>query len=115
MSDRQKRFYLQIVEQTKHFLQENFAEHISLDDIAAKSCMSAFHFNRVFKQITAISPYQYLLLFRLQHAEQLLNETQESITAVSFLSGFNSPDHFSYIFKSKNKLSPLDFRKKKPF
>jgi len=93
------------------FYKKTLPKNISLEKIAALSCMSAFHFNRVFKQVTAISPYQYLLQFRLQHAEQLLKETSESIAAIGYLSGFNSPDHFSYAFKAKNKLSPMDFRK----
>ncbi|WP_426670100.1 helix-turn-helix domain-containing protein [Mucilaginibacter sp. McL0603] len=111
LSQRHKQIYLPHIEKTKEFIQENFIEDLSLEQVAAKACMSAYHFNRIFKKFTWSSPYQYLLNFRLQHAEHLLKDTDKSITLVSHLSGFNSPDHFSYAFKSKNRLSPIEYRK----
>ncbi len=111
ISGKHKQLYLSSIEESRQFLQENFTEDISLEQIAAQSCMSPYHFNRVFKRFTSISPYQYLLNYRLQHAAHLLKDTKESIAAVGYLSGFNSPDHFSYAFKACNQLSPVAFRK----
>jgi AraC-like DNA-binding protein len=111
ISGKHKQLYLPSIEESRRFLQENFTENISLEQMAARACMSSYHFNRIFKRFTSISPYQYLLNYRLQHAAHLLKDTNESIATVSYLSGFNSPDHFSYAFKVCNQLSPVAFRK----
>ena len=81
LSQRHKQIYLPYIEKTKEFIQENFIEDLSLEQVAAKACMSVYHFNRIFKKFTGLSPYQYLLNFRLQHAEHLLKDTDNSITA----------------------------------
>lgn len=109
--DSHKRAYLPLIETAKEFIKANFAENITLDSIASIACMSPFHFNRIFRQITRISPYQYLLNFRICHAKHLLCTTVEPISTISYLSGFNSPDHFSYAFRMKEKVSPQTFRR----
>jgi AraC family transcriptional regulator len=108
--DRQKSLYLPGIEETKIYLQQHLIEDITLEHAAAKACMSVYHFNRVFRRIVQMSPHQYLLQFRLQHARYLLKDTGESIQSVAYLCGFKSPHHFSHAFKAKTGLSPIEFR-----
>lgn len=112
ISENSKISYLPRIEKTKEYIQENFSGNITIDGLAEISCMSPFHFYRTFKRITQLSPYQYLLNFRINHAEYLLRSTDEPITSVGWLSGFNSPDHFSYAFKATTGTSPINYRKK---
>ncbi len=110
ISDRQRSLRLPGIEEAKIYLQQHFSDDISMDLAAAQACMSVYHFNRVFRHIVQLSPHQYLLQFRLQHARHLLKDTVEPIQSVAYLCGFKSPHHFSHSFKAKMGLSPLEFR-----
>jgi AraC family transcriptional regulator len=113
MTDKQKQVFLPAIEQSREFIQENFARHITMDELARVSHMSLFHFDRAFKQIVQMSPYQYLLNFRIRHASHLLISTEEPVSSIGWSAGFNSPDHFSYAFKGKTGFSPQQYRNKK--
>ena len=110
ISEKHKRAYLPAIEKSREYVQENFAEEITMEQLARVCHMSSFHFNRVFKRITRVSPYQYLLNFRMHHASHLLITTDETISAIGWSVGFNRPDHFSYAFKNFNGFSPQHFR-----
>jgi AraC family transcriptional regulator len=112
ISSKQKQFFLPAVERSREWVQENYSENITMEKLASISNMSVFHFNRVFKQIVQLSPYQYLLNFRIHHASHLLLASEETIADVGWSSGFNSPDHFSYAFKHATGFSPQQFRNK---
>lgn len=113
VSEKQKQIFLPAIEKCREYMQENFAEHITLEDLARISHMSIFHFNRTFKQIVQMSPYQYLLNFRIHHASHLLASTEQPIAGIGWSAGFNSPDHFSYAFKTVTSFSPHQYRSNK--
>ena len=74
ISEKLKRAWLPAIEKSREYIQENFAEEITMEQLARVCHMSTFHFNRVFRQITHLSPYQYLLHFRMHHASHLLKQ-----------------------------------------
>ena len=102
--------HLTIIEKAKEYINERFSEDISLYEISRHSCVSPFHFSRVFKKFTSFSPYQYLLNIRLKHAEIMLKTSLISVAEISFSSGFNTAENFSTAFKRKYKLSPAQYR-----
>jgi transcriptional regulator GlxA family with amidase domain len=110
IAEKQKQAWLPAIEKSREWVQENFAEEITMEQLARLSHMSPFHFNRVFKQITRVSPYQYLLNFRMLHASHLLKTTDKTVSDIGWSVGFKRPDHFSYAFKSVNGFSPQHFR-----
>jgi len=105
-----KKNYLTKVEEAKEYIHQNFDNDITLAQIATGCSMSQFHFARTFKQIAGISPYQYLLSFRLKHSENLLKTTRLSVNDIALLSGFNTASHFSFTFAEKNNLTPTFYR-----
>ena len=111
ISEKHRQAWLPAIEKSREWVQENFAEEITMEQLARVSHMSPFHFNRVFKQITRVSPYQYLLNFRMHHASHLLKTTDNTVSDICWSVGFNSLDHFSYAFKSISGFSPQHFRK----
>lgn len=110
LNDKQKRNYLPAIEQVKVFINENYADDVSLPQLAALGNMSPFHFNRLFKQVTAATPYNYLLQVRLKQATLQLCNTSSSITDIAFSSGFNSLEHFSAAYKKQFGKSPSAMR-----
>lgn len=105
-----KKNHLTTIEAAKAYMISNFAENISLKEIADHCCISIFHFSRIFKSFTSYSPNRFLINLRLKNAEVLTKNTSLSITEICFASGFNSLEYFSAAFVQKYGMSPTKFR-----
>ncbi len=110
LSPRMKKNHLGTVERAKDYMMRNFAEDISLMNIAEACYVSPFHFSRIFKTFTGESPHAFLLSFRLKNAEVLLKVSSRPVTDIAFLSGFNSLEHFSTTFAERFGHSPVKYR-----
>lgn len=85
--------------ETRDFIDGHFLVEIGIDNLTRIACMSKFNFIRLFKLTFGVSPYQHILNKRLQYAkEQIVNG--ESITEVTYLTGFADVAAFSKAFKS---------------
>lgn len=107
---RLKQNHLITIERAKEYITQHFSDDISLMQIADHCYVSPFHFSRLFKTFTTVSPHQYLLTTRLKNAELLLRNTPEPVADIAFSSGFNSIEHFSAAFKQKYKCPPAAYR-----
>jgi AraC-like DNA-binding protein len=104
-----KKNHLRTIELAKEFITQNFAEDISLMDVASYCHVSPFHFSRIFKTFTSSSPHQFLLTIRLKHAELLLRNTALPVADVAYSSGFKSIQYFTTAFKQKYLCPPGKF------
>jgi AraC-like DNA-binding protein len=82
----------------KH-INNNFKEHISLDEVAGIVSMTEPAFCRYFKKSTGKTFTKLVNEYRVVHATKLLAESTMSITAISFECGFNNFSHFNKLFK----------------
>lgn len=92
------------------YITANLSESLSLTQVAAVGGLSAYHFARLFKIATGISPHQYVLAQRIERAKQLLLRGQSSVIDVALESGFNDPSYFSRIFRKATGVSPKHYR-----
>ena len=92
-------------------MEANIREPLSTDDLAYHVGVSRRHLERLFKQNLSIVPSRYYLEMRLQHAKQLLLQTDKSITDVGIECGFGSAPHFSTTYKSFFGITPRKERK----
>jgi AraC family transcriptional regulator len=83
---------------------------LPLEEIAAAAYLSPFHFARLFKKLTGASPHAYLATLRVERAQQLLAETDLSVSEISIRVGYSSPSHFSKAFRHSKGLTPRAFR-----
>jgi AraC-like DNA-binding protein len=109
---RLKKNHLITIEKAKDYITRNFTNDISLTGIADCCNVSLFHFSRIFKTFTSISPHQFLLSVRLKNSELLLKNTAMPVADVAFSSGFNSIEHFTTAFRQKYHSPPARFRER---
>ncbi|MDD2422126.1 MAG: AraC family transcriptional regulator [Heliobacteriaceae bacterium] len=93
------------------FLRELYNKNYSLEQLAGVANLSPYHFIRVFKAQTGMTPYEYLLTIKLEKARELLDRQDTTITEVCLACGFNNLSHFSTVFKRKFGISPSGYRK----
>ena len=101
-TDRVARYALRL--KSQFFRQETMVE-------AARSVgLSGRQFTELFRKVTGQSWRQYILGLRLKHAASLLTDTDRSVSAVAFESGFEDLSNFHHIFKLEYGCSPLAYR-----
>jgi AraC-like DNA-binding protein len=93
------------------FLREEYNNDFSIEDVAHTANLSTYHFIRIFKSMTGITPYDYLLNVKIEKAIELLKLKKHTITEICFMCGFNNPGHFSSVFKRKIGIVPSQYRK----
>ncbi|TMV43729.1 helix-turn-helix domain-containing protein [Paenibacillus mesophilus] len=95
---------------TRTYMDENFNQKISVKELAALSGYSYHHFRHMFKTQFGLSPIQYLIGKRLEHARSLLRYTDLPITSITTECGFSNDAQFCTIFKRELRETPLSFR-----
>lgn len=83
---------------------------LSLQELAGVAHISPFHFGRLFKQSTGVTPHQYVLRRRIGKAKQLLRDPALSIAEVAYATGFPSQAHFTTVFGRITGVTPKAFR-----
>ena len=102
-----------IVDKTIKYIRDNFGQQISLSEAAKYSAVSPEHLSRLFKRVTGFGFSEYLTVYRLQRAEEMLiNEPGRSVSEVAFACGFNDSNYFSHRFKGIYGYPPSRVRRK---
>jgi YesN/AraC family two-component response regulator len=92
------------------YVQKNFSEKITLDDVSKVALMSPVSFNRFIKKRTGKTFVNYLNDIRVGYAARWLVEKDSSISEIAFKTGFNNIANFNRIFKSLKKTTPSQYR-----
>lgn len=93
------------------FIQEYYNSNISLDDICHAIHITPYHFIRLFKEETGLTPHVYLLNVRIENAKKMLEKRECTITETAYLCGFSTVSHFSAAFKKQVGIAPLEYKK----
>ncbi|RVT98125.1 AraC family transcriptional regulator [Mucilaginibacter limnophilus] len=94
------------------YLVDNFRKQISLDEAAGIANMTPNAFCKFFKKTTRKTFFETIIEYRINYATQQLVQTDKPVSEIALESGFGDVSHFYKTFKSKMKLSPLNYRKK---
>ncbi|MCX7707790.1 MAG: ATP-binding protein, partial [Anaerolineae bacterium] len=100
-----------LVRQAMAYIQENYAEPLSREQIAAHVGLSDDYLTSCFRKELGLTPMAYLNRYRIQQARQLLKNTHKSITEIALDVGFSSSSYFSRIFRRETGMSPEAYRR----
>ena len=104
--DRESRRILKV----KEYINEHYAEPVTLEMLAGMVGMSPSSFSRFFKQHTNRTLSSYIIDIRLGQAARDLVDTSQNISEICYSCGFNNLSNFNRIFKAKRGISPREFR-----
>jgi len=93
------------------FIQENFADKLTLERIAGSAAVSTRECLRCFRAAIGQSPMDYLIEYRIRAAKKLLETTTLSITDIALQCGFNSNSYFTKLFHRSCGQTPNAYRK----
>ena len=99
------------VERAIKLICERYDEPLSLTDAANSAILSRFHFSRVFKDATGVTPGRFLSAVRIYEAKRMLLNTEMNVTEIAFAVGYNSLGSFSNHFADSVGVSPGRFRR----
>jgi AraC-like DNA-binding protein len=85
-------------------------EPLALADLAREAGMSAYHFLRIFRQVTGLPPHQYVLHTRLNRAAVRLRTSGDPVSAIAFDAGFGDLSTFNRRFRRVMGCSPGAYR-----
>ncbi|AOW19784.1 AraC family transcriptional regulator [Urechidicola croceus] len=94
------------------YIRKNIREHLTIELLSKKACMSESHFYRVFKTELGISPVDFINKERIKLASSLLQNPAKTIKDVFIECGFESRSYFNRIFKRTNHITPKEYRAK---
>ncbi|WP_375492752.1 helix-turn-helix domain-containing protein [uncultured Jatrophihabitans sp.] len=94
------------------YLHSNLHLAITLADMARIANLSEYHFLRVFRDATGLTPRRYLNQLRVDVARRRLAEPVLSISEIATVCGFGTPSHFSSAFRAATGLSPRAYRQR---
>jgi len=92
-------------------MEGNYLSPINISSIAAIAYLSTRQFARIFKSKFSMSPKEYVVYLRLNHACKLMRNSNLNISQIAIESGFSDISFFSRQFKNKYNVSPKEYRK----
>ncbi|MNB90988.1 Melibiose operon regulatory protein [compost metagenome] len=100
------------VQQMISFIQRNYMNPVTLQDISMSANISKSEASRCFQSYLNCSPIEYLLQSRIEASQRLLYDTTQSIQEICSECGFNSSSYFIKVFREKVGMTPGEYRKK---
>jgi YesN/AraC family two-component response regulator len=99
------------VHEIAEFVNLNYKNKLSLDDISKHFYVSKSYLSRIYKEVTGFTVNEYINIVRIKKAKLLLESTDKPITEVAEAVGYDSITYFEKVFKTYMETSPLKYRK----
>lgn len=91
------------------YMEENYMESITLEDIAEYIGISPQHFSKTFKEEMGINYIDWLTNLRIENAKKMMIEEKCTVKEVCYMVGYNDPNYFSRIFKKIEGVTPTEY------
>ena len=94
------------------FIEENVAEKILVEELAAKFAIGRRNFERRFKKATNNTPVEYIQRVKIEAAKKALESGQKNVNEVMYEVGYSDAKAFRAVFRKVTGLSPVEYRNK---
>ncbi len=92
------------------YIQENLHREVRLAELGGLVHMSPYHFARLFKRSTGVSPHRFLIQRRLEEAKALLAAQTLPVAEIARSVGFRTASHFTATFRRATGITPSAYR-----
>lgn len=92
------------------YIHNNYYKKILLEEIASSVHISKSECCRSFQKYLKISPFEYLMEYRITKASELIKFTDKPLYEIAYIVGFNDTSYFAKIFKRFTNISPKQYR-----
>lgn len=99
-----------LVTKARSFIDSNYRDNIRLSDIAAATHTNTYYLSHLFKDEVGLSPMKYVILRRLGEAQNLLINTDMTVTQIAAQVGYNNSNYFQNVFKGALEMTPCEYR-----
>jgi AraC-like DNA-binding protein/mannose-6-phosphate isomerase-like protein (cupin superfamily) len=93
------------------YIQNHYMEKMALEEIAAAGNVGKTLCTKLFKKYVSMTPWEYLIHYRIQKSIELLTKTDMSITEIGYATGFASASHYTKTFREMMGCTPAKYRK----
>lgn len=94
------------------FVRLHMARPVSLEELADCACMTKSYLIRTFRQTLGVTPLQYVLRQKIQHAQSLLLGTNDTVASIATAVGFPDASYFSRVFRRHLGFTPQEYRRR---
>jgi transcriptional regulator GlxA family with amidase domain len=108
----QKEHEDEVIKQAQLFIEKNYQDKITIDELAAMFSISRRALERRFKKVTFNSIVEYLQRVRIEAAKFTLEKNRENVNEAMYKAGYTDNKAFRSTFKKLTGLSPLAYRNK---
>lgn len=99
-----------MADRIRQFIHDHYDQKLSLQAISKRFAINRTHLCKIFRERFQVSPMQYLKLWRIERAKDLLRGSELPVTDIAVKSGFHSIHHFSRTFALTEQMSPTFYR-----
>lgn len=112
MFNGQKKHEDESIKLAQEFIELNYREKLSVDDLADKFAIGRRHFERRFKKATNNTPSEYIQRVKVEAAKKQLENTSKNVNEVMYDIGYLDSKSFRTVFRKFTGLSPVDYKNK---
>lgn len=94
------------------YIQKHYQQTLSLEDLASTVHLSEGQFCRIFKHLTGMTPFHYLIRYRILQSCNALSNTNKKITDIATSHGFNNISYYNRAFIQLMNMTPSQYRKR---
>ena len=102
---------LPVISRIKTYVKVHLDVKITLADLCRETNYSSSRLSALFKKETTLSPIEYIILYRIEKAKELLIEGIMSEEEIGYAVGFSDENYFIRAFKKRTGITPYQFRK----
>jgi len=100
----------ELVDKIKKIIEQDYASHLTLNNISEKLFFSSIHINNIFKKETGLTISEYLTKHRISIAKKLLADPDSKMYAVAKSVGYKNQSHFKLLFKQMTGYTPTEYK-----